>query len=152
MLNRDYAEMLSALSELGCEFVVVGAYALAAHGIPRATGDIDILIAPSAANASRVHAALTRFGAPVAALDPADLIVPGSIFQIGVAPCRIDILNQIDGVSYEQVAANAITLSVDGLDVPFIGRAELIANKLASGRAKDLVDVDMLRDLGSGHG
>src|SRR5262245_18906014 len=91
-MNRDFEGMLSALCEAGAEFLIVGAYALAAHGYVRATGDIDIWVRPSVENASRVWAALIAFGAPLSSLTKDDLIIPDVVFQIGLAPSRIDIL------------------------------------------------------------
>ena len=101
-MNRDFVEMLCALSETGAEFIIVGAHALAAHGHPRATGDLDIWIRPGAENAGRVLRALRKFGAPLLDLTQSDLIRPGTVFQIGTAPSRIDILTTITGVSWEQ--------------------------------------------------
>src|SRR5262244_2359048 len=94
-MNRDFAEMLSALSAVGADYLVVGAHALAAHGRPRATGDLDIWVRPSATNASKVWAALARFGAPLSGLTQKDLQTPGIVFQICVEPVRIDILTGI---------------------------------------------------------
>lgn len=99
-MNRDFAEMLSALSEAGAEFLVVGAHALAAHCVPRATGDLDIWVHSTHDNATRVLAALTAFGAPLADLSLADLTRTDTVFQIGVVPCRIDILTGISGVPF----------------------------------------------------
>ena len=107
MLNPDYRDMLSALSEAGVEHMVVGAYALAYHGLPRATGDIDIWVRCSRENAQRVWAALKAFGAPLGDLSLDDLETPGIVLQIGVAPRRIDILTSIDGVEWD-AAAEAI--------------------------------------------
>ena len=97
-MNPDFRDMLFALNGEGVEYLLVGAYALAVHGMPRATGDIDVWVRPSPENARRTLAALRRFGAPLADLSQADLTRPGTVFQIGVAPRRIDILTAIDGV------------------------------------------------------
>ena len=96
-MNPDFRDMLSALCDEGAEFLLVGAYAMAAHGCPRATGDIDIWIRPSDDNAQRVWRALKRFKAPVRNLTIDDLKTPEIVFQIGVAPRRIDLLTSIDG-------------------------------------------------------
>ena len=101
-MNRDFAEMLSALSDAGVEFLVVGAHALAAHGIPRATGDLDIWVRPTRANAQRVLAALAVFGAPLGDLSLDDLTQPDTLFQIGVVPCRVDILTGISGIQFKE--------------------------------------------------
>jgi len=148
MLNADYREMLELLSAGGCDHLIVGAYALAIHGIPRATGDIDILIDPTPANAQAVHDALAAFGAPVGQIQISDLTTPGTVFQIGVAPCRIDVLTAIDGVTVADAIRGAVVHEVDGLHLRFLSRAHLIANKLASGRPQDLADVARLRESG----
>lgn len=101
MLNPDFAEMLRTLSDEGVEFLLVGAYAMAAHGVPRATGDIDVWVKPSRDNAERVLRALGRFGAPLFDLSAADLARVGTVFQLGVPPRRIDLLTSIDGVVFE---------------------------------------------------
>ena len=101
-MNRDFAEMLSALSAAGAEFLIVGAHALAAHGTPRATGDIDIWVKATADNAARVLQALQAFGAPRGDLTADDLIQPDTVFQIGVVPSRVDILSGISGVRFEE--------------------------------------------------
>jgi hypothetical protein len=143
-MNRDFSDILSALSAEGAEYLLVGAYALAAHGVPRATGDIDIWIRPTAENAARVFEALKRFGAPLQALRPDDLAQAGTVFQIGVAPVRIDILTAIDGVEFGEAWSRRIDRLVEGLTVPVIGRADLITNKRATGRARDAADADQL--------
>jgi hypothetical protein len=145
-MNRDFSDILSALSAEGVEYLLVGAYALAAHGVPRATGDIDIWIRPTAENATRVFEALKRFGAPLQTLRPEDLTQAGTVFQIGVAPVRIDILTAIDGVQFDEAWSRRIDRSLEGLTVPVIGRADLITNKRATGRARDAADADQLDD------
>jgi hypothetical protein len=146
-LNRDFVEMLSALFAAGAEFLVVGAHALAAHGTPRATGDLDIWVRPSPENAVRVHAALRTFGAPLFDLSVDDLSRAGIVFQIGLPPYRIDILTGISGVTFDEAWPGRLISAVDGLQVPFIGRAELVKNKRAAARPKDLVDADALEKL-----
>ena len=145
-MNRDFSDILSALSAEGVDYLLVGAYALAAHGLPRATGDIDIWIRPTAENATRVFEALKRFGAPLQGLRPEDLTQAGTVFQIGVAPVRIDILTAIDGVQFDEAWSRRSDRSVEGLTVPVIGRADLIKNKRATGRARDAADADQLDD------
>ena len=136
--------MLSALSEAEVDFLVVGAYAMAAHGCPRATGDIDFWVRPTEDNASRVWNALLVFGVPTSQLTVHDFSTPDIVFQIGVAPHRIDILTSISGVDFELAWSNKMSVEIDGLTVPVIGRSELLGNKRASGRPKDLIDVDLL--------
>lgn len=144
MLNKDYREILQLLLEEKAEFLVVGAYAMAAHGVPRATGDIDLWVRPSNDNAHRIYRALARFGAPLEDTGPLEFASPNLVFQIGVAPRRIDILTSIDGVSFGDAASDRLLVSIEGLAVPILSRAALIANKRASGRPKDLLDLATL--------
>lgn len=143
-MNRDFVEMLSALCDAQAEFLVVGAHAVAAHGCPRATGDLDVWVRPSGGNAARVFAALTSFGAPLLDLTLEELSAPGIVFQIGVIPCRIDILTGISGVTFDEAWPQRLELKLDGLTLSFIGRDHLLVNKRATGRAKDLADVAAL--------
>ncbi len=136
--------MLSALSVAEADYLVVGAYALAAHGFPRATGDIDLWIRPTKENAVRVWEALAAFGAPTSRITVEDFSTPDIVCQIGIAPRRIGILTSISGVAFEQAWADRISVELDGLTIPVIGRAHLLVNKRASGRPKDLVDVETL--------
>jgi hypothetical protein len=140
-VNRDFVEMLSALCVAGVEFLLVGAHALAAYGRPRATGDLDLWVRPTKENASRVMQALRAFGAPLFNLTVEDLSAPDNVFQIGVAPCRIDLLTAISGVDFETAWSQRTSLNVEGLSVPCIGRADLLRNKRAVGRPRDLADV-----------
>jgi len=146
MLNRDFREMLSELSAASAEFLVVGAYALAAHGVPRATGDLDIWVRPDQDNADRVFIALARFGAPLENLSRNDLTSLGTVFQIGVAPRRIDVLTSIDAVEFRAAWARRKVINIDGLDVPVLSRDDLVTNKRALGRPKDLADLAMLEE------
>jgi hypothetical protein len=144
-VNRDFIEMLSALSAAGADFLVVGAHALAVHGLPRATGDLDIWIRPTAENAARVHRALQLFGAPLTSIGPDDFTQPDLVIQIGVVPCRIDVLTGLTGVSFAEAWPHRTELRLDQLVVPVIGRDDLIKNKQAVGRPQDLVDVAALQ-------
>ena len=144
MLNPDYRDMLSALSAEGVEYLVVGAYALAAHGLPRATGDIDFWIRATPENAGRVWSALQRFGAPLGDLTPEDLASPGTVFQIGVAPRRIDLLTSIDGVDFESAWSRRESRAIDGLSVPVLSREDLLLNKRSTNRPKDQLDAEWL--------
>jgi len=148
-MNRDFVEMLSALSDAGADYLVVGAHALAAHGVPRATGDLDIWVRPTRDNAERVWAALVRFGAPLDQLEQEDLRSPDVVFQIGVAPNRIDLLTSITGVAFDEAWPNRVLVEVSGLDVPTIGREDLIRNKRAVGRPRDLADIAEMEDESS---
>jgi len=133
--------MLSALSAAGAEFLVVGAHALAAHGVPRATGDLDLWVRASAENAERVWEALEQFGAPLHDLTIEDLARPDVVFQIGVVPQRIDLLTSITGVRFDDAWANRVLVEIGELEVPVLGRSELVRNKRAVGRTRDLADI-----------
>jgi hypothetical protein len=143
-LNRDFVEILSALCAAGVEFLVIGAHALAAHGVPRATGDLDIWVRRSPENAGRVLEALRSFGAPLHDLTADDLLRPDLVFQIGVVPCRIDVLTGISGVEFEAAWGRRMPFRVESLSISCIGRADLITNKRAAGRPQDLADVARL--------
>jgi hypothetical protein len=138
--NEDFVDVVVSFLEQGVEFVVVGAYALAAHGYPRATGDIDLFVRPSPENASRVYRALLQFGAPVVAhgVGEEDFRATGHVYQIGLPPRRIDILTSISGVTFDEALEGAMEGRLGPCTVRFIGRAAMRKNKLASGRAKDL--------------
>lgn len=140
-MNRDFAEMLSALSEAGADFMVIGAHAVAVHARPRATGDLDIWVRPTRENAKRVWAALAAFGAPLHDLAREDLVSDDLVFQIGVAPSRIDILTTIGGVTFDEAWPRRTTVHLWGLAVPVIGREDLIRSKRAAGRPRDLADL-----------
>lgn len=143
-MNRDFVEMLSALSAAGARFLIVGAHALAAHGVPRATGDLDIWIRATPDNAARVLEALRNFGAALFDLTTEDLSRSDTVFQIGLPPSRIDILSSISGVEFDEAWPNRLEIRIGDLDVAIIGRDDFIANKRASGRPKDLLDVSLL--------
>ncbi|MEK6335168.1 MAG: hypothetical protein AABM67_09480 [Acidobacteriota bacterium] len=147
MLNSDFRDMLSAFCEEKVEFMLVGAYAVAAHGLPRATGYIDLWIRSSDDNVARVWRALNRFGAPLSSLSKKDLTKPGNVIQIGVAPRRIDILTEITGVSFDEAKAEQILISLEGLTIPVIGWSHLIRNKKAVGRPQDQADVARLEAI-----
>ncbi len=140
-MNRDFVEMLAALRDAGAEYLVVGAHALAAHGRPRATGDLDLWVRPTSENARRVYAALAAFGAPLDQLTVEDLTEPDLVYQVGVVPARIDILTGISGVDFAEAWAGRMTIRLGELEVPVIGREALLRNKRAAGRPRDLADV-----------
>lgn len=144
-LNQDFADLLRALSAAKARYLIVGAYALAVHGEPRATGDLDIWVEATARNAARVYQALREFGAPLRDLTEDDLAAPGTVFQIGIAPRRIDVLTSISGVSFGQAWRSRTRARFGNLTVPVLGRAALIRNKLAAARPRDLLDVEELR-------
>ncbi|MBL7077430.1 MAG: nucleotidyl transferase AbiEii/AbiGii toxin family protein [Kiritimatiellae bacterium] len=147
MLNEDYKEMLQSLVDEKVKFLLVGAYALAAHGYPRATMDIDIWVMPSPDNAEAVLRALNTFGAPLHELTSSDLQKTDTIFQIGVAPRRIDIITGASGLDFNNAYAQSIKTDVEGLTIHIPSLNDLICNKKASGRTKDLADVEALEKL-----
>ena len=147
MLNEDYRDMLQSLADEQVKFLLVGAYALAAHGYPRATMDIDIWVMPSPANAEAVLRALRRFGSPLHGLTIEDLQKDDTIFQIGVAPRRIDIITGASGLNFDDAFAQSIETEVEGLKIHVLSLDDLIRNKKASGRTKDLADAEALEAL-----
>lgn len=146
VLNPDYKEMLSTLSDERVEFIVVGAYALAVYGFPRATGDIDIWIRRSSDNAQRVWRALLKYGVPLLGLTKEDLTTAGIVFQIGLAPRRIDILTSIDGVEFDEAKSQCKIVEIEGVKIPIISRNHLIQNKKATNRLQDVADVAWLEN------
>jgi len=146
VLNDDFVDLLRAFEEAGVDFLVVGAHALAVHGVVRATGDLDVLVRPDPAVAQQVMNALTAFGAPLATHDisAADFARQGTVYQMGLPPRRIDILTSISGLSFDEAAADGVTVTVAGIKFRVIGRRSLLVNKRASGRPKDLEDVRLL--------
>jgi hypothetical protein len=136
--------MLCEFNAAEVEYLLVGAYALAAHGLPRATGDLDLWVRPTSENARRVELALSRFGALREGISATDFETPNVIFQIGIVPVRIDIITSIDGVEFENAAKNCDTKEISGLSVPVLSRNDLLVNKRASGRPKDLADAAWL--------
>ena len=147
MLNENFKDMLSAFGEAGADYLLVGAYAMAAHGCPRATADIDFWVRPTEANAARVWTALEMFGAPLSKVTASDFCTPDVVYQIGVPPQRIDILTSISGVNFDDAWAGRLIVDLDGLSVSVIGLQHLHANKLASGRAKDQQDASILEEM-----
>lgn len=144
MLNDDYKEMLQCLSEEDVKFLLVGAYALAVHGFPRATKDIDFFVWATPENAANLMRALAKFGAPMEGIAESDFSLEGVIFQIGSSPRRIDIITTIDGIKFDQAYVNRKIFPIEGLQIPVISLEDLIANKRASGRKQDLADVEKL--------
>src|SRR6476646_7633062 len=125
LLNPDFHDILSEFAASSVEFLLVGAYALASHGLPRATGDIDLWVRCSPENAQRIMAALARFGAPLADVTEQDFSSPGIVLQIGLAPRRIDLLTAIDGVEFEEAWRDRVEVAIDHLTVPVISREHL---------------------------
>lgn len=148
MLNEDYKDLLLALSAEKAKYLLVGAYALAAHGYPRATMDIDIWVKPDPANAAAVLRSLERFGAPIQNLSQQDLEKVDTVFQIGVAPRRIDILTGVSGLEFDATFSSAIEVQIDDVVLRIPSTEDLIRNKRASGRTRDLADAEALENLG----
>ena len=137
---------MQALLDAGARFLVVGAHAMAIHGVPRATGDLDLWISPDHANSERVWQALLAFGAPVGELGVSreDLETPGMVVQIGIPPRRIDLLTTASGLGFDEAWQNRATHRVGSHEIPFLSRHDLVRNKKATGRSKDLADLDVL--------
>jgi hypothetical protein len=146
-VNQDFLDLLSAFNAAEVRYLVVGAYAVGVHGHPRATKDLDVWIEASPENATRLIDALRAFGAPLGELEARDFETPGTGFMMGNPPWRIDVLTQIDGVRFEEVAPRAIEASFDGVPTRVIGLEDLLTNKRAAGRLQDLADVRALERL-----
>lgn len=146
-MNQDYRDLLAAFNDYGVEYLVVGAHAMATHGYVRATKDMDVWVRTTPANADNVLRALVDFGAPLQDLTASDLCSPGTIFQIGVEPIRIDLLTMIDGVSFEDAWAHKMENRFADQRAFVLSLNHLIQNKRASGRMQDLVDLNKLIEI-----
>ena len=147
LLNKDYRDMIVCLLEAEVDFMLVGGYAVALHGWPRTTFDIDFWIMANPENARAVVRAIRAFGAPLMNLAESDFHKPGMVFQIGAAPQRIDIISAVDGLDYTEASQRAVKMNVDGLAIKVISLDDLIANKRAAGRQKDIADALALEKL-----
>lgn len=148
-LAPDFDEFCGLLNDHAVEFVIVGAYALAFHGAPRFTGDLDILVRPTAENGQRLIRAIAAFGFPTDAFSPADIASGKKIIQMGVEPVQIHVMSDISGVSWEEVWSTRVPGTCGSHEVAFIGRTSFIKNKKASGRLQDLADVEALGEVDS---
>jgi len=146
-LNNDYKDILLKLSDRKVKFLLVGAYAMAVHGYPRSTMDIDLWVKPDPENANLVLNALDDFGAPLGDLKAEDLQKEEMVFQIGVAPCRIDILTSVDGLKFEDAFLNSQMIDIEGIPVHVLSIPDLIKNKRSTGRTKDLADAQELEEM-----
>jgi hypothetical protein len=144
MLNEDYRDALHTLLNNEVRFLVVGAYALGAYGYPRATGDVDIWVDTSIENSKKIYVSLAEFGAHLADISEQTFTEKGIIFQIGIAPRRIDIITCIDGVDFREAYEKKEVIEVDGLKIPFLSKEDLIKNKRSTGREKDRLDAEYL--------
>jgi hypothetical protein len=145
-LPPDWSEFVRLLCVHRVRFLIVGAHALAAHGRPRATQDIDFWVEPTRANATRLCRALEEFGFPGLSSAVTEFSTPERMATLGRPPLRIDIMTSIDGVSFESAWPGRLLAHVDGFEIGFLGRHELILNKRAAGRAKDMADIALLEE------
>lgn len=150
-LHPDIREFIALCLSRKVEFLLVGGYALAFHGAPRFTEDIDLMVLVSPENADNLHAVLTDFGFGNAGISRDDFLDPNQVIQLGRAPNRIDILTGISGVTWEEAWASCSSVDLDGFKIQVIGKAELIRNKEATGRPQDLADLARLRQIGPEH-
>jgi predicted nucleotidyltransferase len=145
MMPKDLKELLRAFNDHAVKYLIVGGYAFGVHAEPRATKDLDLFIRPDKENSQAIFRALAQYGAPLGGLSPADFM-DGTVFQIGQPPARVDILQHIDGISFDEAWENRIEGLVDGeIRAIVISKDDLIQNKLASGREQDILDVKKLR-------
>lgn len=144
-LQRDLREFIGFLNAHRVDYVIVGGHAVAYHGYPRYTGDIDFFVRPTLENGQRLLEALKAFGFAQAGLSPSDFTRPGRVMQMGLPPHRIDLLTSIDGVTFEEAwASTPPDSTLDELPVRFIGKDLLLKNKRLAGRPKDLADIEAL--------
>ena len=143
-MHQDFLDLLRAFIDGKVRFLIVGAYALGVHGRPRATGDLDVWVDPTRENAANVVSALERFGAPTTEVSAEDFSRPGIVFQMGLPPLRIDVLTELSGLTFEEAWATRTEASFGPITVDVIGREAFIKNKRATGRARDLGDIEAL--------
>lgn len=144
MLSPDFKEFVELLIKHQAEYLIVGGYAVSIHGHPRYTGDLDIWLNPTQENATRILKTVNEFGLQALNLKNEDFLKEGNIVQIGYPPLRIDLMTQIDGVNFKECFANRKIVAIDELEVNFIGYQDLLQNKKASGRARDMDDIENL--------
>lgn len=141
-MNQDFVDLLRSFIDHDVRFMVVGAYALAVHSRPRATGDIDLWVDATPDNAPRIMAALGEFGAPLHEITESDFTAPGVVYQMGVPPGRIDVLTSLTGLTFAQAWPQRVYQLLGAIRLPIIGREAFIENKKATGRARDLGDIE----------
>ena len=146
-LAQDFEDFVKLLNKHQVDYLVVGGYALAFHGKPRHTGDLDIWINSSESNAEKLVNVIQEFGLATLGLTMSDFMQEGYVTQIGYSPLRIDILNTIDGVKFENAYPNKLLVDVNGIEVRYIGLKEFIENKTASGRSQDIADLKEIKKI-----
>jgi hypothetical protein len=145
MFSQDFKEFIELLIKHKAEYLIVGGYAVGIHGHPRYTGDLDIWLNPSEQNASLILKAVNEFGFSTYGLTRSDFTKPGNVVQLGYPPLRIDLLTEIDGVTFEECYINRKIVTIEDLEVNFIGYTDLLKNKKESGRPRDIDDIDNLK-------
>lgn len=145
-LAPDFDEFCALLSARDVEYVIVGAHALAFHGAPRFTGDLDIFVRPTKENGRRLLSAIADFGFPTTPVTPGDIVAGRKVIEMGVAPVQIHVMSAIDGVTWDEVWLDREAGVFGARTVAFIGRETFLRNKRAAGRSKDLADIDALRE------
>ena len=145
-LNPDFHEFVKSFVAHNVRFLIIGGYAVAAHGHPRYTKDLDVWVWADSENSDRILAALDSFGFGNVGLTAEDFEAPNSIIQLGNEPLRIDILTTATGLNFMDAYENRMLVSIGDVQVPFVSLDDLRANKLSTGRLQDLADVDALAD------
>ena len=148
-IPQDFRDLLIELHDAGAEFVLLGGHAVAYHGHPRTTKDLDVLVRATPANAARVYRALAAFGAPLGSFDvsESDFATYDGILQVGLPPRRIDVLNRADGITFDEAIAEGAFLTLDGRRIPVIGLGALLRTKRTAGRSQDIADVEALEAI-----
>lgn len=148
-LPQDFADLLIELVEAKAEFLVVGGWAVILYGHVRSTDDLDVFVRPSQANSRRVFAALNAYGAPLQAhaVVPEYFATEGVAYRFGIAPLKVEVLTKISGVAFDEALRGAQAFELDGYQIPYIGKAALIANTRSAARHKDLADVEELEGI-----
>jgi len=143
-IQKDFKELLELFNAHKVEYLIVGGYALAFHGAPRVTGDIDLFVRPCVENAGRILSALEQFGFGGLDLSTEDFIRAEQVVQLGVPPVRVDLMTSVTGVSWDKAVVGRVAGKYGGVPVYFIGRQDLVSNKRALGRKRDLADIEAL--------
>lgn len=147
-MNSDFKELLKLFNDNAIKYLIIGDWAVTYHAEPRYTKDLDVWISTERTNAQAVFAALRAFGAPLSGMSADDFSQPGTFYQMGVPPVRVDVLMSVPGLEFEDAWSNRVAADFDGVPVNFISKADLIVSKRASGRPQDLIDADLLKQVG----